>query len=676
MLVGCHSGIGLGTMGGGQRNCESGSAEKAEDRLMKPTVVLNQLLEALVHPLYIVDVSDYRVTLANSVAKANGIYEGKTCHKQAHKSDRPCSSLKCPCPMDTVLHTKTPVTVEHIHFDEAGQSRVFEVHCCPIIGDDGEIREIIEYTIDITERRDAERSLQASESKFRELVENLNDVILAIDHEGMIRYISPIVKSILDYSPQDFIGRHCLTLPHDSDAERFKEYLEYIMKGRSKTDEFKVLSRKGKTHWFSISCRPMFAGEYIVGAQGVMMDITARVEARIEKEKLQQQLLQAQKMEAVGQLAGGIAHDFNNLLQAILGYTQLAISDLNDSDKQSRDLLEVEKAAEKAARLTRQLLTFSRNRALKTVDLSLNELIDNFANIIKRIIGEHIELSLDLSSDLAAVHADSGMLEQVMINLCVNARDAMPQGGNLTIRTENVQIDKLLPNERYGLKRGNHIAISVSDTGIGMSQDVKQRIFDPFFTTKEAGQGTGLGLSTVYGIVQEHNGAIHVYSEPNMGTTVRVYLPAVNRIPEQEDKIAAIEPIGGDETILLAEDDESVRSMVKKILTKKGYRVLTAQNGEEALLVLESQAENVDLAILDVIMPKMSGTDVYEHIKTRWPDKAVLFCSGYSDINFRQGFEFGPELPFIQKPYVQQVLLRKVREILDERKSIRIYAEN
>ncbi len=354
--------------------------KKAEDRLRKPTVEINQILESLAYPLYVVDVSDYRVTLANPAANAKGICEGKTCHKQAHKSDSPCSSLNCPCPMDTVLHKKTPVMVEHVHFEEAGQSRVLEVHCYPIKGDDGEIKEIIEYTIDITERKDVERRLQASESKFRELVENLNDVILAIDHEGVIRYISPNVKSILDYLPQDFIGKHCAALPHNSDTERFKEYLEYIMKGHSRTGEFKILSRKGETHWFSISGRPMLAGEYIVGAQGVMMDITARVKARIENEKLQQQLLEAQEMEAVGQLAGGVAHDFNNLLQVIIGYTQLAISDSNDSDKQLRDLFEITKAAEKAERLSRQLLTFSRSRTLKATNLSLNELADNFAH--------------------------------------------------------------------------------------------------------------------------------------------------------------------------------------------------------------------------------------------------------------------------------------------------------
>jgi PAS domain S-box-containing protein len=378
------------------------------------------------------------------------------------------------------------------------------------------------------------------------------------------------------------------------------------------------------------------------------------------------QLLQAQKMEAVGQLAGGIAHDFNNILTAIIGFGTLL--KMEEKDDLLRSYINhILTSAERAANLTRALLTFSRKQIISPKPVNLNEIIRRLEKLLSRLIGEDIELSVVLTDKDLTVMADSGQIDQVLMNLATNAQDAMPEGGSLTIRTEYVQLDYEFI-KRYGFDKPGHYALlSIEDTGIGMDEKTRERIFEPFFTTKETGKGTGLGLAMVYGIVKQHNGYINVYSEPDRGTIFRIYLPLI-KSPVEEEK-EAIPPIIeiGTEMILVAEDDAQVRELIREILTGFGYTVLEAKDGEEAIQVFYENREKIQLLILDVIMPKKNGKEVYDEIKKARSDMEAIFMSGYdANIIYKKSVvEEG--LNFIPKPILPDELLRKVRKVLDER---------
>ena len=397
----------------------------------------------------------------------------------------------------------------------------------------------------------------------------------------------------------------------------------------------------------------------------VVRDITERKRAEEERERLESQLRQAQKMEAVGQLAGGIAHDFNNLLQVILGHVEAMQSDLLPESPEMEPLGEVRRAAERAANLTRQLLAFSRRQIIQPVNLDLNDLVEGVLKMIRRVIGEHIELHFLSGNCLGTVHADRGQIEQILMNLCVNARDAMPNGGTLTIETENVVIEKNFCREHLWAVEGRYVLLSVTDTGHGIDEATRSQIFEPFFTTKGIGQGTGLGLATVYGIVKQHNGLIYVYSEPGRGAAFKVYLPIVERLAEEVGTKIPELATGGKETILLAEDEDMVRNLVSRMLMIAGYTVLTAYDGEDAMRVFEENADKIELAILDIMMPKLGGREVMDRIHARCPRIRFLFSSGYSENAIHTNFVMKEGLHLITKPYRKSELLRAVRETLD-----------
>jgi signal transduction histidine kinase len=392
-------------------------------------------------------------------------------------------------------------------------------------------------------------------------------------------------------------------------------------------------------------------------------DISDRKRAEAEREKLEAQLRQAKKMEGLGQLAGGIAHDFNNLLQVILGYTDIMTMDLGPDRPKGLDA--VRQAADRAADLTRQLLAFSRRQIIKPVNLDLNDLVQGVLKMIGRVIGEHIDLCFMPGERLGTVYADKGQIEQILMNLCVNARDAMPTGGTLTIETKNVAIGGEYCREHPWATEGRYVSLSVTDTGHGMDEATRAQIFDPFFTTKGVGQGTGLGLATVYGIVKQHNGLIDVYSEPGKGAAFKVHFPIVDR-PAQNMEPKVEEPVvGGTETILVAEDEAMVRELVSRILQTAGYAVLTACDGEEALRVFEEHADAIDMAILDVMMPKLGGRDVMDRIQAKHPGMRFLFSSGYSETAIHTNFVIEEGLRLVTKPYRGAELLLTVREMLD-----------
>jgi signal transduction histidine kinase/ActR/RegA family two-component response regulator len=387
------------------------------------------------------------------------------------------------------------------------------------------------------------------------------------------------------------------------------------------------------------------------------------------RERLEEQYRQAQKMEAVGQLTGGVAHDFNNLLQVINGGTEMAMMDLEAEHPAREALQEVSEAGQRAARLVEKLLLFSRRQTMHPMVLDLNEAVADLLKMLRRVIGETVRLEWHPGDDVGAVHADHSMVEQALMNLCVNARDAMPEGGTLTIETENVMVDEEYCASHSSAVPGRYSLLTVSDTGEGMDRETLGRAFEPFFSTKEIGKGTGLGLATVYGIVKQHGGMINVYSEPGQGTVFKLYWPVVDsaadlgEAPEEDDHDPSW--AGGRETILLAEDNALVRRLARAILQRAGYTVVTAGSGTEAVSIAEEEGERLDLAILDVVMPDMGGREAYERIRGRRPNLKALFASGYSPNVVRGEFAVDRSLDLIQKPFGRHDLLRAVRRTLD-----------
>jgi CheY-like chemotaxis protein len=373
-------------------------------------------------------------------------------------------------------------------------------------------------------------------------------------------------------------------------------------------------------------------------------------------------------MEAIGHLAGGIAHDFNNLLTVITGYSDLVLSNLDQNHPFYPDVLEIKNASEKAESLTRQLLAFSRKQVLQPKVLDLNTLVSNMNKMLRRLIGENIELTTILTEDLGKIKIDPGQIEQVIINLAVNARDAMSNGGKLTIETANVELDEEYALTHIAVIPGRYVMLSVSDTGIGMSPEIREHIFEPFFTTKENGKGTGLGLSTVYGIVKQSGGNIWVYSEPGRGTTLKIYLPRIEETVKSIGPMdASQKSLEGSETILLVEDEEVVRTLACTILQKNGYTVLEAANGEEALRLAQGQNTHpIHLMVTDVIMPGISGPELAKQLTPLHLEMKVLFMSGYTDNAVIHHDILEPGMPYLQKPFTPDGLARKVRKVLDE----------
>jgi len=395
---------------------------------------------------------------------------------------------------------------------------------------------------------------------------------------------------------------------------------------------------------------------------GTAVENVALIEREREKAD---QLRQSQKMEAVGQLAGGVAHDFNNLLTAITGYSDLTLKKLNAGDPLRRNMEEIMRASNRATSLTRQLLAFSRKQMLQSKIIDLNAAVEEIDKMLRRLIGEDIDLVTLLEPRLCKIKADPGQIEQVILNLAVNARDAMPQGGKLTIETGHANLNETYEQTHVGVKAGHYVMLAVSDTGTGMDAETQRRIFEPFFTTKAVGKGTGLGLSTVYGIIRQSGGNIRVHSEAGKGSTFRVYLPVAEEVSEAESKTDPAEVPGGEETILLVEDEEIVRNLTREILEMNGYRVLVAVNGEEACRICMDPVGKIDLVITDVVMPQMSGRELAERVAMMRPETRVLYISGYTDDAVVRHGVLEKDMPFLQKPFTPDSLGQKIRDILE-----------
>jgi signal transduction histidine kinase len=408
------------------------------------------------------------------------------------------------------------------------------------------------------------------------------------------------------------------------------------------------------------------AGRFFIGEDGSAVRGVGISQNITERRALERQYQQAQKMEAIGQLASGVAHDFNNLLTVIQGFAGFLAEDAALDQRHANDLGEIIKAAERAAALTKQLLAFSRQQMLQTVPLDLNLVLTDMTGMLGRLIGEHIEISLVLAPDLSVALADRGQLEQVVMNLMINARDAMPDGGRVTIETTNVELENS-SFLREAVIEGHYVMLSVTDTGTGMTEETKQHLFEPFFTTKESGKGTGLGLSTTYGIVKQSNGYIWVYSEPGHGTTFKVYLPrAIHGAAVATERTVVSAPVRRtSETVLLVEDEAGVRSLSRRILENAGYRVFEAANGDDAEMVFARHADSIDLIVTDVVMPGCGGPELLTRLQQRSPAVRVLYMSGYTEQSAAHKAGIDRGTPFVHKPFTAAELVRQVRGVLD-----------
>jgi len=524
---------------------------------------------------------------------------------------------------------------------------------------------------DITERKQAEDALRESEERFRSIMENANDAIFFVDSEGYIRFWNRKAEELYGYTADEIVGKpHSVLVPkrlqeiHNKWMEKFLSLDESAISGKIVEG---IGERKDGSEFYVETSTALLKQRGETFLVAILRDITERKQAEEEKAKLEAQLRESHKMEAVGLLASGIAHDFNNILTAIIGYASLLQMKMKEDDPLRPYLEQILTSSQRATNLTQSLLAFGRKQIINPRPVKVNDIITKTEKLLVRLIGEDIDLKVTLTDEDTTVIADSGQIEQALMNFATNSRDAMPQGGHFMIETQRAVIDNdYVKTHGYG-KPGEYMLISVSDSGTGMDEKTREKIFEPFFTTKEVGKGTGLGLSMVYGIVKQHNGYINCYSEPGKGTTFRIYLPAHREAAEVQDTMeSAPATIGGTETILVAEDDADVRKTTRSILENFGYTVLEAEDGEDAIRVFQGNRDTVKLLLLDVIMPKKNGKETYEEIRNLRPGMKALFISGYTaNIIHKRGI-LDQSLDFIMKPVSPTDLLKKVREVLNK----------
>jgi PAS domain S-box-containing protein len=545
-------------------------------------------------------------------------------------------------------------------FQTPEELRWYVMHATPLTNRDG----IVVAHEDITERKRAEQAMHAAESNYRMLVEHIPAIIYraAIDSTSSTLYVNPQIEAMLGFSSEEWVAdpQHWLTQLHPNDLD---SVLNGVARAHTSNEpihsEFRMLARDGHEVWFHDEAvvvrdtdgQPLFL-------QGVMLDIS-------DRKRIEAQLLQSQKMESIGRLAGGIAHDFNNMLSVIIGFIGSAQEALTPDNPAQRALKIAEQSAWRGAKLTRQLLTFARKQIVELRVLNLNIVIADLDTMLRRLIGEDIEFVALLAADLKSVYADVGQLEQVITNLVVNARDAMPSGGKLILKTTNATIDG--DSQQQIITAGEYVVLTISDNGSGIDPAVQQHIFEPFFTTKEIGKGTGLGLATCYSIIKQHGGTIKIDSTLGVGTTVIIYLPCVVAAIEEPPQIT--EPtlaVQGTEMVLLVEDEPLVRELERTILNEQGYGVVEAANGEEAWRIVQALSDTqIALLVTDVVMPQMGGQALAELVLGIHPNIKVLFVSGYTTNTFSHHWRSDSTTNVLTKPFTRMAFARKVREVLD-----------
>ncbi len=523
-----------------------------------------------------------------------------------------------------------------------------------------------------SEHRHVEQKLRKSKRKYRELVENVGNIILRMDSDGTVTFCNQYAVEFFGYTKEELVGQNVLDTivpDRESTGRDLEEVIEDLCENPDNyaTHENENVCKDGERVWVS------WTNETIWDPQSqtseilcVGTDVTDRKEAEEERDDLREQLQQAQKMEAVARLAGGIAHDFNNTLQAVIGFSDLVLQDERLADDLVKPVSEIKKAAECSVDMTRHLLAFARKQTVSPEVVNLNDMLTNMRTMLRSLIGENISLEWSPGADLWDIYVDPGQLNQVITNLAVNSRDAIEGVGTIEIATENVNLSRSFCARHKGCEPGGHVRLSVRDNGQGMDAETQKKVFDPFFTTKEAGKGTGLGLSTVYGIVQQNDAYIDVSSTRREGTTVDIYWPKHSSETTREHADAPEPSVGGNETILLVEDEEAVLNLETSRLEELGYDVLAATGYNQALTRLDHGERDIDLLITDVIMPEMNGSELAEELRKMYPDMKCLYMSGYPDNILSPHGVLGEDTHFIQKPFSQDEIAAKVREVLRE----------
>lgn len=585
----------------------------------------------------------------------------------------------------TVLTAKLPLQFLQTFPQDRGLHSWYTVKF-PIFDDSGNVVMLGGIGIDVTEREHIERELQKTETHFKLLVDTMNEGTAITDSQGVIRYVNKKTCEMLGYGNNDLLGHSAFEFLDTKSREIVKEELLRRSRGQSSRYEISWTKKNGGHCHTIMSAVPLFTEKNTFdGSFVVITDITGRKKAEDELKKyrdhleeiveertrelsaLNDQLRQSQKLEAVGLLAGGIAHDFSNILTTIKGSMHIIKKKLESDSPLMKYAGQVLLSVGKASNLTQSLLAFSRKQTISLKPLDFNETVRSSAKLLSQLIGEHIELNITLTDRNPTIMADSSQIEQILLNLATNARDAMPKGGTLTVQTELIEMDEEFRNKHGYGAAGQYVLLTVSDTGTGIDEETKEKIFEPFFTTKELNKGSGLGLAVTYGIVKQHGGYIDVETLPRQGTTFRIYIPLVETKALRDESPDVASDAGGGETILLAEDDAAAREIMAEVLRMSGYKVIEALDGEDAVRQFLGEKDEVDLVLLDVRMPRKDGREVYEEIIKASPDTAVLFISGYTKdiIDSQRIVEQG--LHFISKTASPEEILTKIREVLDKR---------
>ena len=631
--------------------------KRVEEALAEERNLLRTLIDNLPHLIYIKDSESRFVIANNATAQFMGVSPDELMGRTDFDFYPQELAMQFHADEQAIIKSGQPlISKDEPNVDRAGNRRWLLTTKVPLRDSEGEIVGIVGIGRNITERKQAEEELRRLKEFNEGIVQSMTEGIIVENAEGYLTLVNPSAAALLGYNtPDELLGQHWTVVVPPDQQPIIQAAHERQGGGEADRYDVELIRRDGTRVSVLISGSPRFEEGRFVGTLAVFTDIT-------ERKQLEAQLRQAQKMEATGTLAGGIAHDFNNLLTSILGFASVVHTELPDDSPLRFDIETIIHSARRGSELTRQLLAFARRSQVEVHPLSLNDVAREVIKLLERTIDKAIAIEPHLTDDLPIVEGDAGQLHQMLLNLCLNARDAMPQGGQLIIETQNVTLSEEKTHTELNLEAGQYVLLSVTDTGIGMDAETQQRLFEPFFTTKE--HGRGLGLAMVYGIVRGHGGAIHVYSEPSQGSTFKVYLPVAGRVTE-DTVPEEVKTLGGSETVLVVEDEESVRALLRRILEEGGYTVLLAANGVEAVERYAERSTEIDLVVLDIIMPQMGGRETYERLREINPEVKVLLSSGYSENGQAQDILAAGARGFLQKPYDLRAVLHNVREALE-----------
>ncbi len=635
---------------------------QVEEKIQGQQIFLQNALDSLTHPFYVIDANDYTIKLANKASRFGEYREGGKCFQLTHNRSEPCAGDEHPCSLVEVKRTKKPVVIEHIHTDQTGGKSIVEIHAYPVFDGNGNISEIIEYCLDISERKQGEEERR----RMVTAIEQGIDSVVITDKDGMIQYVNPAFEQITGYTKAEVIGQNPKILQSGKhDALFYKEMWKALTSGKAWRGHLINKKKDGTLFEEEASITPVLneAGE-IVNQVAVKRDVT-------EQMLLEEQLRQAQKMEAIGTLAGGIAHDFNNILVPILGYSELALARISPDDPLAGDMHQVITAATRAKGMVQQILAFSRQAPQERKPFQPHLVVKEVLKLLRATLPSTIEIREEIPVDCGTILADPTQLHQILMNLCTNAYHAMRlTGGVLGVRLTKISIDDDSRVPNIELASGDYVLLEVSDTGCGMEQKTMTHIFDPYFTTKGKGEGTGLGLAVVHGIVKSCQGHITVYSEPGKGTRFHVYLPRIAETPylAEANHNKAI-PTGA-ERILVVDDDAVITTMLEAILQRLGYQVTSSGDSLEALALIEQDPMAFDLLITDMTMPHLTGFELTVKALAIRSDLPVILCTGFSDLINKEQAEALGIRAYLMKPISMHELGQAVRKVLDAKREI------